>query len=296
MLLSFVCLSLTLGLASAAPPKVSEQVTLTVLPAAPTLYVGDVLLLKITLHNRGKAALTLPGNFRVQSGSITAECGKPGGAAFERAALVGVVSCGVGGRFEVPAGESIVCYEQVFWNGPPRLGPVFSAPGKWQLRVLTKVGKETIASEPVTVSAVEPPERLKEALAEHSGAVGLALGGSIPTEEQAKELRAACNMLAASNAGRVVARSIVLEALRQAGPAKAREAALTAVRNYRDDLAPVAREYFDLLTAEVLYERKEYKAALKILDTSPEPSDKRDSLRYLSNFFEAERKSPSKSK
>jgi hypothetical protein len=52
---------------------------------------------------------------------------------------------------------------------------------------------------------------------------------------------------------------------------------MTALNKHRTDLSPVAREYFDLLTADVLFERKEYIEAKKLLETLPERIHHRDS-------------------
>lgn len=280
LLVSLLCLCAVPGLAFGDPSKAPEQVTITVVPATTSFYAGDILLIKVVLKNNGKTPVALAQPFSADWRGVRAEVCPPGETAFTRADMFGEgSSCGLTDKkSEVPAGTSIVCYERLFWNRAPRLGPIFPTAGKWQIRISVTIGEAVITSEPVELSVAAPPERIKKALSEEIRSIGLALNGQQPTEEEVKLMLNARDPLGGSNAAKIITQARVLRELLEAGSGKVRQFALAAAQKHRADLSPVTQEEFDLLTAEVLCRLKEYDQAKKIVDAITESSEKRNFL------------------
>jgi hypothetical protein len=290
-ILAILSLGLVPADVTAAPPeKVSERVTLTLVPAATSIYVGDPLIVKGVLTNRGKPAVTLSKPFGAYYGGVRFEVCPPDGTLFERVMAVGEGRfCGmIKGKIEVGASTSVVGYERLYWE---RGKPVCSTAGKWRVRTLVTIGDEVVASEPVAITATNPSERVKKAFAEHSDLISQRLVSWVSSADDLKAMPGARDRLEGSYAAQIIAQSLLLCALDSAGSAKARQFALDAIDKHRATLSPVAREELDLLTAEALCSHGDYSAAKKRLDAIPERSHVRDGLRgTVNHLLAAERK------
>jgi hypothetical protein len=273
--------------AIAEPPgSDTAGVTLTIVPAETSIYVGDPLLVKGVLQNRGKTPVMLARPFDAPWGGVRFEVCPPRQTTFARAYAIGEGGkCGHSRGVKVADGASIVCYEQLFWKNSE---PIFSALGKWQLRMSVTIDEDVIHSQAVTISVALPAEKMRKALRENEEALAVCLAFSRGApDEYFKRALEAQDALVGSSAARAIEQTRVLRELYNASSAKARQFALDAVKKHRDDLGPVAREYFDLLTAEILCEQKQYPAAKKIIDGLPERSHRREAIQYSSptDFF-----------
>ena len=92
-------------------------------------------------------------------------------------------------------------------------------------------------------------------------------------------MRKAKGRLAGTSSARVLSQSVALNDLRNATAARVRLLALEAIDKSRVDFPPVEREYYELLTAQVLVRDKDFGNAEKILKEL-QRSTQRDALRY----------------
>jgi hypothetical protein len=252
-------------------------VTLNAVIDTPSIYADDPLLLKCVLRNEGKQGVSVFGSFdpiysTLNSGARI-EVRDPDAKDFKPIRTIGEGRfCGGGKSWEFKSGQAIACY--------PQLG-CLPKPGKWQVRVkMTTVDDKVMISQPVTVSVAKRPEKTRKLLEEYGSEIRSCMRweDSVDAADLEKAL-VAKEALAGSELGRAITEAQLLRALRTAGAARARALALDDIKKHRDKLGPIAREYFDILTAQILIGHKDYDRAKPLLDAVPEPSYLRDRAR-----------------
>ncbi len=285
LLFALICTNVAPERVAGAPPeKASEQVVLTVVPATTSLYVGDPLIIKGILRNKGKEAVVLPRAFDASWGGVRCEICPPDVTTFERTFLSWEgLKCGQPAKVKVGAGESVVRYERLSGRGP--LAPTFHTAGKWRLRLAITTGDEVITSEPVTLEITTPSKQLKKALDDYAHLIERRVASWASNEEDLKVVPEAQDRLAGTNAAQLIAQARVLRDLEFAGAAKAHRFAMEAVTKHRATLSAVAREEFDLIAAKLLCERREYRDAKRLVDPISESSRERDWLRAEIDYY-----------
>ena len=277
-LAALLSLSMTQCAGAAPPGADAARVTLTIEPAVESLYEGDVLIVKCVLRNQGKEAISLSKPLDAHWAGIRFEASPPKDQSFARLYALGEgLGCGIPVKIQVGAGESIACYERFHAAGKSH--PFFSTQGKWQLRALVTLGDAVLTSEPVTVEVVAAPDHLKRDFKEHAKLVHGLLVTWDSSEDELIAMRKAKGRLAGTSSARVLSQSVALNDLRNATAARVRLLALEAIDKSRVDFPPVEREYYELLTAQVLVRDKDFGNAEKILKEL-QRSTQRDALRY----------------
>ncbi|WP_162666870.1 hypothetical protein [Gemmata massiliana] len=165
------------------------------------------------------------------------------------------------------------------------MAPTFHTAGKWRLRLAVAIGDEVITSEPVTLEITAPSKQLKKALDDYAHLIERRVTSGVSNEEDLKVMPEAQDRLTGTNAAQLIAQARVLRDLEFAGAAKARRFAMEAVTKHRATLPAVAREEFDLLTAQLLCERGEYRDAKRLVDPISESSRERERLRAEIDYY-----------
>jgi hypothetical protein len=280
MWLSGTCLAVfALALGTCRPALAVDpqpgSVSLSVVIDTPSIYTDDPVLLKCVLRNDGKQAVSVFGSFESRTSGVAIEVRAPDAKDFQwtRAMGEGRVFVGGGKPWELKPGQVIACYS--------RLG-CLPTPGKWQVLVKkATVDDKVMVSQPVTVSVAKRPEKARKLLDEYSSEIDSCVrwNGYVDAEDLEKALEAK-EALAGSEVGRAITEAQLLRALRTASAARVRSLALDDIKKHRDGLGPIAREYFDLSTAQILIEHKEYDKAKALLDGIPDPSNERGLMQF----------------
>jgi hypothetical protein len=250
----------------AVPPTVNHPV-LAITPEVRTISVGDPLLVKATFSNPSKAVVMLDKDLSVAWAGLGFEVQPPGEAKFVPCYAIGQgLACGLTPKKTVKPGESRVEYAVLFWGIRKEDGPIFSTPGRWQLRATCDAEGGRLVSATVSIEVQRPGARSIQAFDACSELLRAAvyMYGRSPPEDLAILARAKKD-LGSTNAAAVIRQNQVLADLRLAGPARARAAAIDAIRKLRVDLPPVTREHFDLQLATVFLHRREYDDAEVLL-------------------------------
>jgi hypothetical protein len=273
---------------AAEPPP--STVTLNAVVDSTSLLVDDPLLIKCVLKNEGQRAVRLGLPFSSFASGVRFEVRSPNAKEFTRVlaadegVFCGVFVFGISKGWELPVNTTVVCYSHLHWKSEQEGGgPVFSAAGKWQVRMAVTVDGKVLTSDPVPISVVSRDQRDEKGFREAMQSVGLCLASSgWLSQDDLKRALEAQEYLGSPDASRVIAQARLLRDLRHAGPAKARTMAIIALKRFRSELGPVSREYLDLLTVHVfLHDRKEYDEAKSLLDTITDISVRREQLRAV---------------
>ncbi|MFO0825336.1 MAG: hypothetical protein U0792_19825 [Gemmataceae bacterium] len=258
-----------------------DGVTLTVVPSSTNILVDDPVVFKGVLKHGGKPRLLMLRSFETFTGGVRIEVCPPDSKEFAKVSALGDgLFCGICKSWYLEPGSTMACYFELF-RAPVQGMEVqaFSYPGKWRVRIYTLTEGEDPISEAVTILVTPRPKREQEALLEAEVPIHFCLRyrGSEESDQLVKALKYR-DILAPSAASRAITQAEVLRALQGASAARARTFALAEVKKHRDQLSPVEREFFDLETAEIHFQRKEFADAKRLLDAIPEASYRRNNL------------------
>jgi hypothetical protein len=271
---------------------------LLIVPQSHTIHEGDPLIVKVIACNHGSAVIERPRGFEGATGAIRLEV-RPLGGVYKHLRTPGfgssspVYAPGTPWWFPVPPGSAYASYENI----PGGNGPAFPKAGKYELRAVTALSRQRIASESVLIEVL-PRSESEQAILRRFGQAGpeqqdlahFAIWVAPWEGDFVWELVRLEDRLEECNYKRLLQMKLAAFVLRESKTAGTLKAAQDRIDKLYEKLDPVSQEVMNLILARQYYDQGNKQRAKELLLRVKDPSDIReDLLRAIAGEEEGQR-------